>query len=94
MGSRTQFPEWKVLLKGIEFDFPLCKELKIDWKLPKNQFLIEQNWNGSFCTRMKIESKKLFSFFLFQCINQIYKMKDIFLKFVFSIQIKNWVTKL
>ena len=40
MGSRTQILQCKVLLKLIEFDFPLCKELKIDWKLPKNQFSI------------------------------------------------------
>ena len=29
-GSRTQILQCKVLLKLIEFDFPLCKELKID----------------------------------------------------------------
>ena len=40
MGSRTQILQCKVLLKLIEFDFPLCKEFKIDWKLPKNQFSI------------------------------------------------------
>ena len=40
MGSRTQILKCKVLLKGIEFDFALCKELKIDWKLPKIQFSI------------------------------------------------------
>ena len=40
MGSRTQILKCKVLLKGIEFDFPLCKQLKIDWKLPKYQFSI------------------------------------------------------
>ena len=40
MGSRTQILKCKVLLKGIEFDLPLCKELKVDWKLPKNQFSI------------------------------------------------------
>ena len=40
MGSRTQILKCKVLLKGIEFDFPLFKELKIDWKLTKNQFWI------------------------------------------------------
>ena len=38
MGSRTQILKCKVLLKGIEFDFPLFKELKIDGKLTKNQF--------------------------------------------------------
>ena len=40
MGSRTQILKCKVLLKGIEFDFALCKELKIDVKLPRNQFSI------------------------------------------------------
>ena len=40
MRSRTQILQCKVLLKGIEFDFPLGKELKIDWKLPKSQFSI------------------------------------------------------
>ena len=40
MGSRTQILQCKVLLKLIEFDFPLCKKSKIDWKLPKNQFSI------------------------------------------------------
>ena len=40
MGSRTQILKCKVLLKDIEFDFPLCKELQIDWKLPKYQFSI------------------------------------------------------
>ena len=38
MGSGIQILKCKVLLKGIEFHFTLCKELKIDWKLPKNQF--------------------------------------------------------
>ena len=40
MGSRTQTLKGKLLLKGIEFDFPLCKEFEIWLKLPKNQFSI------------------------------------------------------
>ena len=47
---RGQILQCKVLLKLIEFDFPLCKELKIDWKLPKNQFSI-------FSEKLKIELK-------------------------------------
>ena len=52
----------QILLKGIKFDFPLFKELKIDWKLPKNQFSI-------FSVIRKIENwiencqKTIFSFF-------------------------------
>ena len=40
MGSTNQILQCQVLSKHIEFDFPLCKELKTDWKLPKSQFLI------------------------------------------------------
>ena len=43
MGSRTQILKCKVLLKGNEFDFPLCKELKIDEKSIFNFFLYPKN---------------------------------------------------
>ena len=51
----------QILSKGIEFDFPLCKELKIDWKLPKNNF---QFFSSS--EKLKIElniAQNQFSFF-------------------------------
>ena len=55
----------QILSKGIEFDFPLCKELKIDWKLPKNNF---QFFSSS--EKLKIElniAQNQFSFFWNYC---------------------------
>ena len=124
MGSRTQILQCKVLLKLIEFDFPLCKKSKIDWKLPKNQFSIFsvfrkiknrvencpkpifislkllkienwieiiENWakmkwtflyTDGFLNQNRFK-KIFFSFLVLQFNNQIWKMKDNFLKFIF-----------
>ena len=127
MGSRTQILQCKVLLKLIEFDFPLCKKSKIDWKLPKNQFSIFsvfrkiknrvencpkpifislkllkienwieiiENWakmkwtflyTDGFLNQNRFK-KIFFSFLVLQFNNQIWKMKDNFLKFIFLFQ--------
>ena len=124
MGSRTQILQCKVLLKLIEFDFPLCKKSKIDWKLPKNQFSIfsvfrkiknrvencpkpifislkllkienwieiienwaKMKWTFSYTDGFLNQNrfkKIFFSFLVLQFNNQIWKMKDNFLKFIF-----------
>ena len=127
MGSRTQILQCKVLLKLIEFDFPLCKKSKIDWKLPKNQFSIfsvfrkiknrvencpkpifiglkllkienwieiienwaKMKWTFSYTDGFLNQNrfkKIFFSFLVLQFNNQIWKMKDNFLKFIFLFQ--------
>ena len=76
MRSRIQILQCKVLLKGIEFDFPLGKELKIDWKLPESQFSIYsairkiknriENW---------IENCQKINYHFFEIIENWTKMK-------------------
>ena len=106
MGSTTHILKCKVPLKGIEFDFPLCKELKNSDKLK---------------IELKIAKKKIFNFFhylknwiklpitifhFFEIIENLTKMKWTFLytdalsnwktsfksKFRFSIKIEKWIS--
>ena len=104
MGSRTQILKCKVLLKGIEFDFPLCKELKIDRKLPKNQFSFFsiiwkiENWIEN-CQKINFQffslSKKLnwklpiTNFHFFVIIESLTKMKW---TFSYTDALSNWKT--